>query len=269
MYLRAFDWSIFGIAVGIMFVIAVVLGILILYVSKLFEVKKDSRVSEILEWLPKANCGGCGQAGCEGFANALISGTAKVNDCNPSSKEAKIEIANILGQTLSSTEETIAVVACCGGNDCSEKFIYQGYGTCQTQIIIDGGKKSCPAGCLGAGSCRGVCPNDAIVIQGGVALVKTEFCVSCGLCVATCPKKIIKRVPKSAKLFVACSTASKGKEVMAFCKNGCISCGICEKNCEYGAIHLVNNVPIIDYSKCTACFKCADKCPRKVIKRLG
>ncbi|MCI7095430.1 MAG: 4Fe-4S binding protein [Clostridiales bacterium] len=41
---------------------------------------------------------------------------------------------------------------------------------------------------------------------------------------------------------------------------------MCQKFCPNDAIHLVNNVPIIDYSKCNGCGTCKAKCPRHVIK---
>ena len=52
---------------------------------------------------------------------------------------------------------------------------------------------------------------------------------------------------------------------MANCKVGCIGCKICEKNCKFDAIHVENNVAVIDYSKCKDCGLCAMKCPKKVI----
>ena len=260
------NWGTFGWTLGVMLIIALVLGGLIILVSKFFSVEKDTRVDEIVEHLPKANCGACGHPGCEGFAQALVNGTADVDDCKVSSKEQKIEIANILGKSFSGGEETVAVVACNGGNNCQDKYAYQGYGNCQAQVMLSGGRKACPVGCMGAGSCADICPSAAIKVKEGVAVVDPDLCISCGLCMQTCPKKIIKRIPKSAKIYVACSTQCKGKEVMAACKAGCIACGICERTCKYGAIHLVNNVPVIDYSKCVGCKECMNKCPRKVIK---
>ena len=56
---------------------------------------------------------------------------------------------------------------------------------------------------------------------------------------------------------------------MTKCKAGCIACGKCERTCPNGAIHLVNNVPIIDYSKCINCGKCLEACPRHCIKYVN
>ena len=47
-----------------------------------------------------------------------------------------------------------------------------------------------------------------------------------------------------------------------------IGCGLCAKNCPEQAITMVNNLPVIDYSKCTGCMTCVAKCPRKTIKEL-
>ena len=49
------------------------------------------------------------------------------------------------------------------------------------------------------------------------------------------------------------------------CSAGCIACGVCVKQCEAEAIKLENNLPVIDYEKCTGCGKCAAKCPSHVI----
>ena len=64
---------------------------------------------------------------------------------------------------------------------------------------------------------------------------------------------------------VQCSSHDKGKDVKAACQAGCIGCTLCTKQCESDAIHMDNNLAVIDYEKCTNCGKCAEKCPVKVI----
>lgn len=54
-------------------------GILLGVASKVFAVKTDERVPQILEVLPGANCGGCGFAGCNAYANALVTGGVRPN----------------------------------------------------------------------------------------------------------------------------------------------------------------------------------------------
>ncbi|MBO5776789.1 MAG: 4Fe-4S binding protein, partial [Clostridia bacterium] len=102
-----------------------------------------------------------------------------------------------------------------------------------------------------------------------VAIINQKKCTQCGVCILQCPKKIMKRIPATAKYYIACSSLEKGKDVRAVCKRGCIGCGLCAKNCPSEAITIKNNLPTIDYSKCTNCGLCASKCPAKCIVEVG
>ncbi len=253
------------IILAILAIIAVVFSVLIVIVSKLCYVKKDEKAEAIANNLAGANCGGCGYAGCADFAKALSEGKAELSGCGPTSNENKAIIAKILDLPFTAEEQAYAVVHCAGGDHCKDKFEYFGNGGCIAQSSFLGGKKACPSGCLGSGSCVEVCPYHAIEVKEDVAIANKALCEACGLCVKTCPKKIIELIPKSSKVYIACSTHCKGREVMGACEEGCIACGICAKNCPVGAITMVDNIPVIDYKKCTGCKLCAQKCPRKCI----
>ena len=99
-----------------------------------------------------------------------------------------------------------------------------------------------------------------------IAVVDKEACKACGKCIATCPKHLIELVPYEQKHLVQCSSKDKGKDVMSVCSVGCIGCKMCEKVCESDAVHVVDNIAHIDPEKCTNCGKCAEKCPKKIIK---
>ena len=266
---QAIQWDRFGIAIAIVVGVSLVLGALILLISKFCQVHEDPRIKEIEECLAGANCGACGHPGCAGFAKALVEGNATLASCGQTPADKRIEISNILGIDVEgNTEPTVAVVACCGGNKCQDKYAYQGYGDCISQNLLAGGRKACEVGCMGSGSCVDACPYNSIECREGYAHIDPDLCRSCGVCINTCPKRLIKRVPSSANVYSACSTQCRGKDVMSKCQAGCIACGKCERNCPTGAIHLVNNVPIIDYSKCISCGKCLLGCPRQCIKYL-
>jgi Na+-translocating ferredoxin:NAD+ oxidoreductase RNF subunit RnfB len=246
-------------------VIAGVLAFLLAYLGKKLAVKKDERIDKVKDCLAGANCGGCGYAGCSAFAEALVNGETTLDKCSATDVESKTEIAKTLGVEVGDTNRTVAVVHCMGGDACGVKYNYQGYYSCESEALLVGGNKACAFGCLGLGTCKSACPYDAISIESGVARVDYKKCRSCGACVVKCPKLLIDRIPATAKVYVACSSHCKGKDVMGACKKGCIGCTKCAKVCPNGAITMQENLPVIDYSKCTGCGLCKDSCPRKCI----
>ena len=253
------------IAVAIMLVIALVFGFLIMVVSKKFAVPVDEREEAVFGCLAGANCGGCGKAGCSAFSRSLVEGKANIDDCAVTDAESKQKIAEILGVDYSGGGEFIYVVSCGGGVNAKDKNDYLGENTCIRENMVAFGKKLCPDGCLGNGTCLSVCASNAITVVDGVAEIDRKICIKCGVCAKTCPKLLIQKIPADAVVFVKCSTRCRGKEVMDACSKGCIGCGICAKNCAQKAITMVDNLPVIDYEKCVGCGHCANKCPRKVI----
>lgn len=242
-------------------------GIMITFASKKFEVEQDDRVEKIVEVLPNANCGGCGYAGCGAYAKAVVEGNAAPDLCSAGGAEVASKIGEILGVEIVDKEPVTAYVMCCGSaENTAPKYQYDGIDNCIAAARVSGGYKGCSFACLGFGNCVDACKFDAISVKNGIADVDTEKCVGCGACVKACPKALIHLVPKSAKYVVKCSSKDKGVDTKNNCKGGCIGCKICEKNCPSEAIKVVDNVAVIDYSKCTSCGICAQKCPRKIIK---
>jgi Na+-translocating ferredoxin:NAD+ oxidoreductase RNF subunit RnfB len=268
MNLLLINWATFGLVVGLVAIIAVVFAVLIVLVSKLCAVKEDEKAVAIQENLAGANCGGCGYAGCSDFAKALSEGRAEISACGPTPSENKRKIAEIMGVPFSDSEQVFAVVKCAGGVNAKDKFEYIGNRGCKAEFTYMGGRKQCIYGCIGGGSCVDLCPYGAIKIKDGVSVVDKRLCEACGLCVKNCSKKIIELIPKSASVYVACSSKCKGKDVINACSVGCIGCGLCAKNCPENAITMVDNLPVIDYSKCTGCKTCVGKCPKKCIKEI-
>ena len=81
-----------------MFVIGGLLGAALGFASKAFYVKEDTRVKEVLAMLPGYNCGGCGNPGCSGMAEKLVSGEADVSLCKPSKADVKEAIKKYLAE---------------------------------------------------------------------------------------------------------------------------------------------------------------------------
>jgi Na+-translocating ferredoxin:NAD+ oxidoreductase RNF subunit RnfB len=264
--ITAETWKTVGIVIGIFAAIAIVIVALILIVGKLFKVDMDEKVTNILSNLAGANCGGCGCSGCSGFASKLAEGNADISACHVTSPEGKKEIAALLGIELKDEERTVAVVKCNGGlKNAADAFVYNGNMTCTANASLLGGNKVCKYGCLGCGDCKAVCPETAMAVEDKLAHSDPDKCTSCGACITACPKKIIERIPASAPVYCACSSKCKGKEVMSACTVGCIGCGMCSKKCPNGAITMVNNLPVFDYSKCNGCKTCVSVCPKKII----
>lgn len=254
----------------IVLVVAVVFAFLLGFLGTKLSVKGDPRADEVRKHLAGANCGACGYAGCDAFAKALVEGKAKLTDCNPTPRDNKAKISLIIGVEEDLGDDTVAVVHCAGGNRCKDKYVYRGYGDCQSCVMLAGGSKQCREGCMGLGTCVTSCEYDAIHLDKdlGVSVVDSKKCTSCGKCIEHCPVHIIDRMPVSKKYYCACSNHGKGKEVMSVCEVGCIACGICAKVCPEGAITMVDNLPVYDYSKCTSCGLCKDKCPRHTIRHV-
>ncbi len=90
---RDIQWTTFGIAVAIMAGVALLMALCIILISRFCTVKEDPRIKEVEQRLAGANCGACGHPGCSGFAKALVEGTATLDSCGQTNKEAQIEIS--------------------------------------------------------------------------------------------------------------------------------------------------------------------------------
>ena len=262
--------SIMGIiiAAAVVGAVGLVIGVLLGVASEKFKVEVDEKEILVRNELPGNNCGGCGYPGCDGLAKAIAAGEAAVDACPVGGAPVGAKIAAIMGVEAGGAEKQVAFVKCKGTCDKTNmQYRYYGIDDCRKVSVVPGaGEKACAYGCMGYGTCVKACQFDAIHIVDGVAVVDKEKCVACGKCVAACPNHLIELVPYKAEHLVQCSSHDKGKDVKAKCENGCIGCTLCTKQCEVGALHMENNLAVIDYSLCTNCGKCAAKCPAKVIQ---
>jgi len=255
-------WS--GVSLG---GLGLLFGAGLAFASQKFAVEVDARAVQILDALPGANCGGCGFPGCGGFANAVVAGDAPINGCPVGGPDCTSAIAGIMGLEATDSVKMIARVLCNGTSDkCQDKYDYNGITDCLAASQLAGGPKSCTFGCMGLGTCERVCPFDAIHMgPDGIAVVDEDKCTACNKCVEACPKDVIGLVPLTQLVVVDCNNKERGGHVKKNCGVACIACGICARSCPFDAVHVENNVAIIDYDKCTECMICAEKCPTKAI----
>ena len=247
-------------------VIGVCVGAGLVFTGKKFAVEVDEREVAVREKLPGNNCGACGFAGCDALAAAIAKGEAPVNACPVGGAPVAQKVGEIMGTSAEATERKVAFVRCKGSCDVTHnQGHYVGIQDCRSAVLAGLNVTDCGYGCLGLGSCAKVCPQDAIQVVDGVAMVNRKRCIGCGLCAKACPRGLIELVPASKRVIVQCSNHDKGPLVKKVCTAGCIGCMLCTKQCEFDAIHVTGNLAQVNYDNCTQCGKCAQKCPAKVI----
>ena len=190
---------------AIMIAVAAVFAVLLAFLGRKLEVKRDEKVVEVESLLSGANCGGCGFAGCSAFAEALANGKADLSACNATSKVNKDKIAAILG-TVNEGEEMSFVVCCNGGSACEDKYDYPRRATCSTMppkavICVRTGQRN---------KARGGSPNTNGTTW---AMLRTEQCIITGRNV------IIHKStnPTTAGLTSSCGAQAAGKIIEIIC----------------------------------------------------
>jgi RnfABCDGE-type electron transport complex B subunit len=251
------------------FILALLLGVLLGVFKKLFFVPVDERVENVRAVLPGSNCGGCGYAGCDAYAEAVVSG-APTNACVAGGPSVAEAVAKALGTTAQAVEPKVVILACQGSKDHAQnKADYCGVETCAAAKIAVNGIKQCNYGCIGFGDCAKVCGFGALSMGGdGLPHVDYAKCVGCLSCVKACPQMLFATVnAKQTGSIALCSNRTTNKpSVLKGCKVGCIKCGKCETACPHGAIKVTNGIPLVDYNKCVSCGTCVAGCPTKVLK---
>ncbi|MBE6975297.1 MAG: RnfABCDGE type electron transport complex subunit B [Ruminococcaceae bacterium] len=265
------------IAVAILGGLGLIFGLVLAAASKVFYVETDPRLEKLNECLPGANCGGCGYAGCGGYAEAVLKGEAPIGRCASGGNECAQAMGEIMGIKADAVTRKVALVRCSGEKFYDEdgnlthgarlKANYEGFKDCMAASKVGGsGPLSCKYGCLGFGTCTKACKYGAIKVVNGVAQVDEDLCVGCMACAAVCPRGLIVPVEPGHNVLIACNSMARGVVTTRGCTVGCIGCGLCKKICPKGAITVTNNLAVIDYTLCDNCGLCATVCPKKLIK---
>ena len=131
----------------------------------------ENLTEQIEALLPQTQCGLCGYAGCQPYAEAMATGTADINRCPPGGVEVIADLARLLGVTPKPLDAT------CGVNKAP------------AVALID------EAWCIGCTLCIQACPVDAIAGAANVMhTVIAAECTGCELCIAPCPVDCIQMV---------------------------------------------------------------------------
>ena len=101
--------SSFLIAFIVMLIVGGILGLVLSIASNKFKVEEDPRLETVANLLPGYNCGACGQTGCAGLANALISKETDIIICKPIKQDKRDEIIDYLAKTPGPDGETLTV----------------------------------------------------------------------------------------------------------------------------------------------------------------
>lgn len=243
---------------------------LLVLAHRKLHVDEDPRIDAAFGMLPGTNCGACGFPGCLGLAEAMVAGTALPGKCTVMTEDEREDVATFLGVAAGAEEKVVARLACAGGtNVARNRAIYAGLASCRAASLVAGGGKACFWGCLGLGDCEKVCDFEAIVMNvHALPVVVEDACTACGDCVDACPKDLFSLHPVSHRLWVACRNLEKGDAVLEDCEVGCDACGRCAADAP-GVITMVDNLPVVDYSRMHDVRDAIERCPTGAIVWYG
>lgn len=252
--------------------LGLVFGFILAYANKKFAIEVNPLIHIVEDVLPKGQCGACGFAGCQAYAEAVVlNPDVAPNLCTPGKEAVAKIVAELTGKAAAPMEPQIAQVQCAGSNEKSVKvYQYQGIADCAAANMMFGGPKACKYGCLGLGTCVKACPFDAMTMSAeGLPVIDPQKCTACGKCVNVCPKQVISLMPLESHVRVNCQSRDKGAVAKKACSVACIGCSLCMRQCPHGAIKMENNLAIVEAKICQeVCTEalCLTKCPTKAIR---
>ena len=123
--------------------------------------------------LPQTQCQRCGYPDCAGYAQAVVDGSADINQCPPGGEDGIHRIAQALGQPQRAEGKTL-----------NAEFGQEGP---MTVAVID------ENWCIGCTLCIAACPTDAILgLNKRMHTVIAPHCTGCELCIPACPVDCIR-----------------------------------------------------------------------------
>ncbi len=267
--------ALWGIAV--IAVLGLVFGFALAVTAARFQVQTNPLVDSVREQLPSANCGACGFAGCQAYAEAVVErADVQPTLCIPGRASVASAVAELTGKVMGAVQDRIVLLRCHGTSAFAKtEAEYAGISTCAAASLVFGGPKACKNGCLGLADCVRACPFDALTMSDeSIPVVHTERCTGCGICVTTCPKGLFDLYPRDHRIELSCVARDKSSVVRSTCEVGCTLCRKCVAKCPATAIEWNGATIVIDHATCIAygpgCAEvCVDVCPSTILHRLG
>jgi electron transport complex protein RnfB len=258
-------------------VLGVLFGLALAAAALRFRVESNPLVDRVRAALPSANCGACGFAGCQAYAEAVVEKPEVTpNLCAPGRRAVAQTLAQLTGKEIGVVQDRLVILRCHGTSAFArDEAQYAGIPTCGAAALVFGGPKACKNGCLGLGDCVRVCPFGALDVGAeGIVQVDEAKCTGCGLCVPVCPKNLFELYPRSRRIELSCVARDKSAVVRATCMVGCTLCRRCVAKCPAGALTWDGKTILIDHDKCIAygpsCNEaCVDVCPSVILHRVG
>jgi electron transport complex protein RnfB len=267
------DFSLVLPAIGALSLIGLLSALMLATAAQKFHVDVDPRVQAILDVLPGANCGACGQPGCFSAAEAMAEERAPVTLCVAGGQSVANHVAQVMGKDSCEVASVISCRRCGGGTAAVHSFTYAGTESCNAASRLAGGELACPYGCFGHGDCVVACPFDAMSLdERRLPVIDLQKCTGCGVCVAECPRGssgLLELIPDTVAVAVRCASHDRIKERRIACPNSCIACKKCERACPSDAIHVIDMLAVVDPEKCTGCYSCVEVCPQDCIDVTG
>ena len=155
--------------------VALIFGIIVMWVSKKYKVEGNPIVEQINAILPQTQCGQCNFPGCKPYAEAIANGEAAINQCPPGGEEGIKKLAELLDMEVLDLNP----------DNGSEK---------DQDMVVEVVEKDC----IGCTKCIQVCPVDAII--GAAKQMHTiilDACTGCDLCIPACPVDCIISIQAS------------------------------------------------------------------------
>lgn len=149
--------------------------------------------------------------------------------------------------------------------------------------------------CIGCETCVSSCPEEAISVKNGKAVIDSNKCIQCGKCFNTCPVNAIRDLSQPRQSYSDKDTTSErdtlkekdansqdspqkssppsdsaetSQTIFQVQPSKCSGEGTCVKVCQVDAISIKDDQVVIDPQKCIQCGKCVKICPVNAIQKI-